>query len=282
MNKETFELKVSVIISAENLSGNERLEAIMKLYDEATPPASKEPEQPRTFCQLCPKCNGQGIVSKPPYIAGDVHEWASASITFTCDVCNGAKVLYATPQPVEQLSDEGIEQRLLSMMKENPSRLINYFVLIAGKEVLKAHGKSLVVSNEFTENDTRFAVRNETTVSKVGELAEQLSVEGEKRYRWVKASERLGEFKDSEIPEWKFFNPDFCCIDGKATLKSFFRKDTEKDMITFFYKNVSGVLYSAMPSEFHRITWLEETTISPDAEKMAEGIKNISQQGNQC
>jgi hypothetical protein len=37
-----------------------------------------------------------------------------------------------------------------------------------------------------------------------------------------------------------------------------------------------------MPSEFHRITWLEETTISPDAEKMAEGIKNISQQGNQC
>ena len=29
--------------------------------------------------QLCPKCNGQGTVSKPPYIAGDVYEWSSIS-----------------------------------------------------------------------------------------------------------------------------------------------------------------------------------------------------------
>ena len=43
--------------------------------------------------QLCPKCNGQGIVSKPPYVAGDVHEWSSTSATFTCDVCNGAKII---------------------------------------------------------------------------------------------------------------------------------------------------------------------------------------------
>ena len=43
--------------------------------------------------QLCPKCNGQGIVSKPPYIAGDVHEWVSSCCTFTCDVCNGAKII---------------------------------------------------------------------------------------------------------------------------------------------------------------------------------------------
>ena len=43
--------------------------------------------------QLCPKCNGQGQVSKPPYIAGDVYEWSSSSCIFPCDVCNGSKII---------------------------------------------------------------------------------------------------------------------------------------------------------------------------------------------
>ena len=43
--------------------------------------------------QLCPKCNGQGQVSKPPYIAGDVLEWSSSSCIFPCDVCNGNKII---------------------------------------------------------------------------------------------------------------------------------------------------------------------------------------------
>ena len=43
--------------------------------------------------QLCPKCNGQGTVSKPPYIAGDVYEWSSSSCQFQCDVCNGQKII---------------------------------------------------------------------------------------------------------------------------------------------------------------------------------------------
>jgi hypothetical protein len=43
--------------------------------------------------QLCPKCNGQGQVSKPPYIAGDAYEWTSSSTIFTCDVCNGGKII---------------------------------------------------------------------------------------------------------------------------------------------------------------------------------------------
>ena len=43
--------------------------------------------------QKCPKCDGQGTVSKPPYIAGDVHKWVSTATSWTCDVCNGAKVL---------------------------------------------------------------------------------------------------------------------------------------------------------------------------------------------
>jgi len=43
--------------------------------------------------QLCPKCTGQGQVTKPPYTPGDVHEWVSSSIAFQCDVCNGSKII---------------------------------------------------------------------------------------------------------------------------------------------------------------------------------------------
>jgi hypothetical protein len=48
--------------------------------------------------QLCPKCNGQGTVEKPPHIPGDVHQWTSSSCSFVCDVCNGAKII-APPMP---------------------------------------------------------------------------------------------------------------------------------------------------------------------------------------
>lgn len=47
--------------------------------------------------QLCPKCNGQGIVSKPPYVPNGVSEWTSNQSSYVCDVCNGAKII---PRPV--------------------------------------------------------------------------------------------------------------------------------------------------------------------------------------
>jgi hypothetical protein len=43
--------------------------------------------------QKCPKCDGQGLVNKPPYVAGDVNDWESSSTSFVCDVCNGAKII---------------------------------------------------------------------------------------------------------------------------------------------------------------------------------------------
>lgn len=62
--------------------------------------------------QLCPKCNGQGTVEKPPYVTGDVHQWSGTQTSYVCDVCHGAKVLYpfvASPQVGEgqttQLTD---------------------------------------------------------------------------------------------------------------------------------------------------------------------------------
>ena len=48
---------------------------------------------------LCPKCNGQGTLSKPPEIPGDIHEWTSGSSSFTCNLCNGAMVIPINPIP---------------------------------------------------------------------------------------------------------------------------------------------------------------------------------------
>jgi len=50
--------------------------------------------------QICPKCNGQGIVSKPPWIAEDVNQWTSDSAAYQCDLCGGTKVI-----PMYKLSE---------------------------------------------------------------------------------------------------------------------------------------------------------------------------------
>lgn len=46
--------------------------------------------------QLCPLCLGQGHVSKPKHVAGDVYEWSSTSTSHLCWICNGqGKILEA-------------------------------------------------------------------------------------------------------------------------------------------------------------------------------------------
>lgn len=59
------------------------------------------------YWQICPKCNGQGIVSKPPYVAGDIHQWSSNSTSFfLCNMCNGQmKIL------VQELNKEGLLEK---------------------------------------------------------------------------------------------------------------------------------------------------------------------------
>ena len=44
--------------------------------------------------QLCPKCNGQGLVSRPPHIPGDVQTWSSGdSSPYQCNVCDGKMII---------------------------------------------------------------------------------------------------------------------------------------------------------------------------------------------
>lgn len=69
------------------------LQAMQAAFD-----MGKQEGQEQQKWQLCPKCNGQGIVSKPPHIAGDVNQWVSSSSQFQCDVCSGAKILPAPPK----------------------------------------------------------------------------------------------------------------------------------------------------------------------------------------
>jgi hypothetical protein len=49
--------------------------------------------QDQVAWQTCPKCNGQGTVTKPPWVPGDVTQWDSTACSFPCDVCNGTKVI---------------------------------------------------------------------------------------------------------------------------------------------------------------------------------------------
>ena len=40
--------------------------------------------------QKCPVCDGTGLVSKPPWVAGDQHQWSSTSSgPWPCNRCNG-------------------------------------------------------------------------------------------------------------------------------------------------------------------------------------------------
>lgn len=60
----------------------------------------RKPEQPeaesqeQNTYQLCPKCHGQGTVCKPPWVAGDIDRWDTATaMNHVCGVCNGAKII---------------------------------------------------------------------------------------------------------------------------------------------------------------------------------------------
>lgn len=43
----------------------------------------------------CPVCNGTGIVSRPPYVAGDIQFWSSTeTVTYGCRACHGSGIVW--------------------------------------------------------------------------------------------------------------------------------------------------------------------------------------------
>lgn len=46
----------------------------------------------------CPVCDGTGLVSRPPGIAGDLDSWTDTRTgPFPCQPCNGTGVLWSSP-----------------------------------------------------------------------------------------------------------------------------------------------------------------------------------------
>jgi hypothetical protein len=49
--------------------------------------------------QLCPKCDGTGLMSRPPGIAGDQPTWTSHTLgPYVCNLCDGHKVIGVAAQ----------------------------------------------------------------------------------------------------------------------------------------------------------------------------------------
>jgi|SRR6476620_832844 len=93
--------------------------------------------------------------------------------------------------------------------------------------------------------------------------------------KWIKASERLGLFRDSDIPMWKYFNVDFCKVDGEPMEAGFFKKDIEKNIIEFSYVYMRGTNFRQhiQQEEFHRIEYLDESPINTVAPPVSEEVK---------
>ena len=77
--------------------------------------------------QKCPKCDGQGIVSKPPYVPGDVSQWSSVSTAFLCDVCKGSKIIWCVNgiNLQSQINILTAELDRVNLKRESAEKLLN-------------------------------------------------------------------------------------------------------------------------------------------------------------
>jgi len=66
------------------------------LSDLPKPGSAELDDTPSLQPHCCPVCGGQGKVSKPPWVPGDVYEWASTSAAlYPCHACSGTGIVWA-------------------------------------------------------------------------------------------------------------------------------------------------------------------------------------------
>ncbi len=63
--------------------------------------------------------------------------------------------------------DKEIEKRLISMMKENPSKLLIYFLVICGREMEEANAETMDLKTESTFNEKRYKVSAKITLKEI-------------------------------------------------------------------------------------------------------------------
>ena len=58
----------------------------------------------------CPVCRGSGIVSRPPWVAGDVASWpeASAGTVYTCRACKGRGIVWKDKRAYDAYAEEEV------------------------------------------------------------------------------------------------------------------------------------------------------------------------------
>lgn len=93
-------------------------------------------DPPGRVWQKCPKCDGQGIVSKPPYIAGDQNQWSSTPTSFICDVCQGAKII-----PTPDRSKFVEREKVLEWIENNETNHYEILNANALKAFIREEGK---------------------------------------------------------------------------------------------------------------------------------------------
>jgi predicted nucleic acid-binding Zn-ribbon protein len=137
--------------------------------------------------QLCPKCQGQGIVSKPPWIPSDVNSWSSSSLSFVCNVCNGSKILESNDE-IDKERDNAL-QELASLKK-----LYNDLLEIHAKQVILNQNQSETIGNLFNQIDEiKKESREWQLLSDHFKAANQVEIlESE----LLKANERIAELED--------------------------------------------------------------------------------------
>lgn len=101
-------------------------------FDKAREDAASKQVGVGNVWQLCPKCQGQGQVSKPPGMPVEVQEWASTEISFMCDVCNGTKII---APPVQQVGNVWVKASERLPVKGKPVPLKFWGLYGSGRSV---------------------------------------------------------------------------------------------------------------------------------------------------
>lgn len=60
---------------------------------------------------------------------------------------------------MSEVIDKEVEERLLSMMREKPAKLISYFNLIIGREMVSANAGSMIFTQELSIEDKRYEIK---------------------------------------------------------------------------------------------------------------------------
>mgnify|MGYP001562059706 CR=1 FL=1 len=124
---------------------------------------------------LCPNCNGQRTVSRPPWVAGDVQEWNNTSLgPYSCPTCGAAgyvvspallalaERLVASVAELGAADAEHVADRLeIARLRSQQSapdaereRLAVWLDGIAGVQVASEYSPSAEVPNVITYSDS--------------------------------------------------------------------------------------------------------------------------------